>query len=327
MQFVPLPECSASSCRKTLSHRAGFQILALWVAALIGRGLNPAPDMTRREAHSGQPPPLKDFSRPSRILGAMGVSVGYLFASMAILSGVAACASNPYSAPRASWRGEAEDACLASGQVRPSAFVQPMSPLGGRGSCGLEHPFKVGAALNGSVAVSPPAIIDCPMTASINRWMMRSVQPAAQAYLRSRVVEIRQIASYGCRTRDNYGVTLSEHAFGNALDVAAFRFADGREISVVRDWGRGGPAEQAFLQAAFAGACAEFDTVLGPGSDPFHYNHFHLDLLRTNAAGGHHLCQPRPYGEVPVADLPARDSIGTVAKTPLSFVARGHESF
>jgi len=283
--------------------------------------------MTRREAHSGQPPPLKDFSRPSRILGAMGVSVGYLFASMAILSGVAACASNPYSAPRASWRGEAEDACLASGQVRPSAFVQPMSPLGGRGSCGLEHPFKVGAALNGSVAVSPPAIIDCPMTASINRWMMRSVQPAAQAYLRSRVVEIRQIASYGCRTRDNYGVTLSEHAFGNALDVAAFRFADGREISVVRDWGRGGPAEQAFLQAAFAGACAEFDTVLGPGSDPFHYNHFHLDLLRTNAAGGHHLCQPRPYGEVPVADLPARDSIGTVAKTPLSFVARGHESF
>jgi hypothetical protein len=273
------------------------------------------------------PAPLKDFSRPSRILGAMGVRVGYLIASMAILSGVAACASNPYSAPRASWRGEAEDACLASGQVRPSAFVQPMSPLGGRGSCGLEHPFKVSAALNGSVAVSPPAIIDCPMTASIDRWVMRSVQPAAQAYFRSRVVEIRQIASYGCRTRNNYGVTLSEHAFGNALDVAAFRFADGREISVVRDWGRGGPAERAFLQAAFAGACAEFDTVLGPGSDPFHYNHFHIDLLRTNAAGGHHLCQPRPYGDVPVADLAPGDSVGAVAKTPLSFVARGHESF
>lgn len=257
----------------------------------------------------------------------MGVRVLYLIASVAILSGLAACASNPYSAPRASWRGEAEDACLASGQVRPSAFVQPMSPLSGRGSCGLGHPFTVSAALNGSVAISPPAIIDCPMTASIDRWVMHSVQPAAQAYFRGRVVEIRQIASYGCRTRDNYGATLSEHAFGNALDVAAFRFADGREISVVRDWGRGGPAERAFLQAAFAGACTEFDTLLGPGSDRFHYNHFHLDLLRTNAAGGHHLCQPRPYADVPVADLPAGDSVGTVAKTPLSFVARGHESF
>jgi hypothetical protein len=257
----------------------------------------------------------------------MGVRVAYLIASMAIVSGVAACASNPYSEPRAAWRGEVEDACLASGTVRPSAFVQPMSPLGGRGSCGLEHPFKVSAALNGGVAVSPPAIIDCPMTASIDRWLMRSVQPAAGAYFRSRVVEIRQIASYGCRTRDNLGAKLSEHAFGNALDVVAFRLADGREVSVVRDWSRGGAAERAFLQAAFAGACAEFYTVLGPGSDSYHSNHFHLDLLRTNARDGRHFCQPTPYDGRSVAELPGGDSVGAVAKTPLSFVARGRESF
>ena len=241
----------------------------------------------------------------------MGVRVAYLIASMAIVSGVAACASNPYSEPRAAWRGEVEDACLASGAVRPSAFVQPMSPLGC--SCGLEHPFKVSAALNGGVAVSPPAIIDCAMTASIDRWLMRSVQPAAGAY--------------GCRTRDNLGAKLSEHAFGNALDVAAFRLADGREISVVRDWSRGGAAERAFLQAAFAGACAEFYTVLGPGSDSYHSNHVHLDLLRTNARDGRHFCQPTPYDGRPVAELPGDDSVGAVAKTPLSFVARGRESF
>ena len=88
----------------------------------------------------------------------MGVRVAYCIASMAIVSSVAACASNPYSEPRAAWRGEVENACLASGAVKPSAFVEPMSPLGGRGSCGLEHPFKISAALNGSVAVSPPAI-------------------------------------------------------------------------------------------------------------------------------------------------------------------------
>jgi len=74
-----------------------------------------------------------------------------------------------------------EAACLASGEVRPSAFVQPMSPLGGRGSCGLEHPFKVSATLNGRVAVTPPAVIGCPMTASVSRWLARAVQPAAPA--------------------------------------------------------------------------------------------------------------------------------------------------
>ncbi|HSA66453.1 MAG TPA: extensin family protein, partial [Methyloceanibacter sp.] len=137
----------------------------------------------------------------------------------------------------------------------------------------------------------------------------------------------REIASYGCRTRNNHGVAMSEHAFGNALDVAAFRLADGREISVLRDWWRGGPAERAFLQAAFAGACAEFYTVLGPGSDPYHSNHFHLDLLRNNARNGRHFCQPAPYGGGPIAELPSGDSVGAVAKTPLSFVGTGRETY
>ena len=165
------------------------------------------------------------------------------------------------------------------------------------------------------------------MTASVDRWLTRSVQPAAAAYFRSRVVEIREIASYGCRTRNNHGAAMSEHAFGNALDVAAFRLADGREISVLRDWWRGGPAERAFLQAAFAGACAEFYTVLGPGSDPYHSNHFHLDLLRTNARNGRHFCQPAPYGGGGIAELPGGDSVGAVAKTPLSFVGTGRETY
>src|SRR5262245_25642055 len=112
----------------------------------------------------------------------MEVRVLSLVASVAIVSGVASCASNPYSEPRAAWRADVEAACLASGEARPSAFVQPMSPLGGRGSCGLEHPFKVSAAANGTVAVTPPAIIDCSMTASVDRWMARTVQPAARAY-------------------------------------------------------------------------------------------------------------------------------------------------
>src|SRR5262245_64056475 len=101
----------------------------------------PSPDL------SAAPPALKDCSCPSRILRRMGVRVGYLIASLAIVSGVAGCASNPYSEPRAAWRGEVEAACLGSGEVRPTAFLQPMSTAVRRGSCRPDHPFQVTASL------------------------------------------------------------------------------------------------------------------------------------------------------------------------------------
>ena len=67
--------------------------------------------------------------------------------------------------------------------------------------------------------------------------------------------------------------------------------------------------------------------MLGPGSDAYHANHFHLDLLRTNARNGRHYCQPSPYGGAPVAQLPDSDSVGAVAKTPLSFTGSGREAY
>jgi hypothetical protein len=179
--------------------------------------------------------------------------------------------------------------------------------------------------LGGRVAIEPAATLDCSMTAALNRWLTGPVQQAARAHFRQPVVGIRQIAAYGCRTRDNIpGAKLSEHAFGNALDVAAFRLADGREISVVQGWWSGSPPVRAFLMEAFAGACAEFDTVLGPGSDRYHANHFHLDLLITNARDGHHYCRPmpgRPYDGMPTASLQERAPLGTNAPL-LSFTGR-----
>jgi hypothetical protein len=257
----------------------------------------------------------------------MGVRVAYLAACVGVAALMVGCAANRLAEPRAQWRAEAEAACLASGEVRASAFVQSAGSVGGR-SCGMDAPLKVSGLIDGRVAVTPTATINCPMTASLNRWVRNTVQPAAYRTFGEPVVGIRQIASYGCRGRNgsHFG-PLSEHSFGNALDVAGFRLASGREISVLRDWWRGGRAERAFLQAAFAGACAEFYTVLGPGSDPYHANHFHLDLLRTNARNGRHFCQPTPYGGGGIAELPGGDSVGAVAKAPLSFAGRRGETY
>jgi hypothetical protein len=71
----------------------------------------------------------------------------------------------------------------------------------------------------------------------------------------------------------------------------SFRFADGRDLTVERGW-RGAPVEQEFLRELFVGACRYFTTVLGPGADPFHYNHFHLDLARHGARGERRVCKP-----------------------------------
>src|SRR6476469_271814 len=87
----------------------------------------------------------------------------------------------------------------------------------------------------------------------------------------------------------NSNAHISEHAFGNALDIAAFTLGDGRRISVKDGW-RGMPEEQGFLRDIQAAACQHFNTVLAPGSNRFHYDHIHVDLMRR--ASGSVICQP-----------------------------------
>ena len=59
---------------------------------------------------------------------------------------------------------------------------------------------------------------------------------------------------------------------------------------MVRSGWRGPPEDQEFLRSVFVGSCDIFHTVLGPGSDGHHEDHFHLDLMRH--ASGHHICRP-----------------------------------
>jgi hypothetical protein len=104
------------------------------------------------------------------------------------------------------------------------------------------------------------------------------------------VVEIKQISAYSCRGMNgDPNATISEHAFGNALDIAAFTLADGRKIDVQHGW-HGAPEEQAFLHDVQATACEQFTTVLAPGSNAFHYNHIHVDLMRRR--NDRHACNP-----------------------------------
>lgn len=220
------------------------------------------------------------------------VAFGLVCASLAVL--LTGCGRfDFFGEPREAWRDAEEKRCLRAGELVPSAFAEPLPPINQKYSCGLEHPFRISALNGGAVAIQPAARLGCPMNSALNRWMREVVQPAAYSNFGQPVVGIKNIASYGCRTRNNKrGAKLSEHSFGNALDIKVFYLADGREVSVLGGW-KGAPDERAFLRQVHAGACGTFKTVLGPGSDGYHEDHFHLDLARHNANWTAY-CRPHP---------------------------------
>ena len=123
------------------------------------------------------------------------------------------------------------------------------------------------------------------MIPAVERWVQTVVEPAARFHFGVPLVEVKVMASYGCRAMNNqWGARLSEHGHANALDVGGFVLADGREIKVKTGW-LGDMRERAFLRAVHGGACNTFTTVLGPNYDRMHHEHIHLDLMRRNANG------------------------------------------
>lgn len=126
----------------------------------------------------------------------------------------------------------------------------------------------------------------CPLARTFVAWVRNGVVPAGREILGSEVRRVETFGTYACRNRVGTATArLSEHATGNAVDIAAFVLADGRRITVERDWRTGDPAVAEFLQTVRRSACRRFRTVLSPDYNAAHYNHLHLDL------GGAALCR------------------------------------
>lgn len=189
------------------------------------------------------------------------------------------------------WHAKNERSCLASGYIRETPFIRARSSLGRPTGCGAERPFVVSAALRGGVALQPAATLRCPMIGPVEHWLYSVVQPAARRYLGRDVVGLRVMASYACRSRNSRkGAKLSEHGRANALDIGGFELSDGSKVTVKRGW-QGARPERAFLRSIHRGACRYFSTVLGPNSDRYHHDHFHIDLARHGLRGNIKVCR------------------------------------
>lgn len=150
------------------------------------------------------------------------------------------------------------------------------------GACGMSAPVEVAALDGGAVDISGRAVVNCSMAEAFATWMDETVGPIAERMLKAPVTGIRVAAGYDCRSRNNIpGAQLSEHAKGNAIDVAAFE-VEGRGWVTV---GKAEGEEAEFLAAVRKSACGPFRTVLGPGSDAYHADHLHLDLAQRRNGG------------------------------------------
>lgn len=146
--------------------------------------------------------------------------------------------------------------------------------------CALPYPVSVSTLAQG-IALDPPGTMGCAMAETLSRFATGPVQSSARAAYGKGVKAILQASAYVCRPR-NGTPKLSEHAFGNALDIAGMTLEDGTVLSVGSS---GDPKATGVLEAVRRAACGPFKTVLGPGSDADHATHLHLDLAPRRNGG------------------------------------------
>ena len=161
-----------------------------------------------------------------------------------------------------------------------------LEPIAGRGGCGLPAPLDLSAI--GNIRLQGPTTLNCATAEALATWVRDHAVPAARRHLDAEPNAIAIGSSYVCRTRNSRpGARLSEHATGNGVDVMSFGFPE-RDSVAVAAFDAELP-EYRFLAEIRAAACDLFTTVLGPGSDAAHANHFHLDLRQRK--NGYRLCE------------------------------------
>jgi hypothetical protein len=167
------------------------------------------------------------------------------------------------------------------------AIAPSIPDIHGAGGCGGEDLVRLEAIVlpdKRQVSVKPAAIMRCKMAAAVADWIRTDIAPLAQN-LGSALSDLDNFDAFECRGRNRVaGAQLSEHGRANALDVRAFKLANGRSISLTD---RNVPRD--LRETVLHSACARFPTVLGPGSDWYHEDHVHLDLMERR--NNYRICQ------------------------------------
>lgn len=188
---------------------------------------------------------------------------------------LAACGSP--SPPRFSARPQTDiRQCLAA-LDKAGVYYRALSDRSFAGGCATRGTVQL---LDIGMPVSNLGALTCPLAAGLTDWT-RTVGGLVEARLGSRLARIESFGTFACRPVNNVaGGQLSEHAFANAVDIAAFVLADGRRITVLDGWNGRDARVRTFLREAHQAGCRRFAIGLGPDANALHANHFHFDMGR-----------------------------------------------
>jgi hypothetical protein len=196
------------------------------------------------------------------------------------------------------------------------AVFKELPMLAGAGECGAVDAVILDSVIlpdHAKVAVAPPATLRCTMAEAVANWMRDDVAPAALK-LGAPLRGLDNFDSYECRGRNRVlGAMLSEHGRANALDIRAFKLANGEvigltDVNVAKEW----------RESIRASACARFSTVLGPGSDGHHEEHIHIDLAERH--GDYKMCEwdvREPVRQAETTEPPAEYTTALSGPVPL----------
>lgn len=166
-------------------------------------------------------------------------------------------------------------ACGGGSLNLPGLQAEKIGSVPGPGACGVRDAYRVTSAAG--VRLSQSATLSRRAAERFDLWMREHAVPII-GNKGGGLASVQVAAHYVCRTRNHRpGARLSEHSFGNAIDISAFILKDGTRLTVLNDWNG---SNRRIMRRLHASACGPFGTVLGPNSDRLHRDHFHFDVAQ-----------------------------------------------
>src|SRR5690606_24987558 len=106
-------------------------------------------------------------------------------------------------------------------------------------------------------------------------WVEHEVQPLAREMFGQEVVRLGDMGTYDCRNivgNPLWKRLRSQHAAANAIDSSGFTFADGRSLTLLRDW-RGRGRDRGRLRDGPRSWCRYLRVGRGPECNGAHETH------------------------------------------------------
>lgn len=188
--------------------------------------------------------------------------------------------------------GEEMAACREELAALGAKFTVPEMPAA-EGQCKVVNPVQINAIATPAGMVNFPGepTLNCVFAKQFTSWVADIAAPVVKAHTGEALTAISTGPGYECRNRNGDSTTkISEHAFGNAVDIASFNLP-GKKNLPVSNVAKSQNAESRWLMALRISACGYFTTVLGPGSNEAHAEHYHFDLGIHGKSGNYRICE------------------------------------